>query len=68
VSAIDKLYPINNKTIKKTINIEDSLYNELMKFTLQNYDATFSEIINVCIDDYIERNTPSFYEKPKVRQ
>jgi hypothetical protein len=65
VSAIDKLYPINNKTIKKTINIEDSLYNELMKFTLQNYDATFSEIINVCIEDYIERNTPSFYEKPK---
>ena len=66
MSAIDRLYPINNKTIKKTINIEDSLYNRLMKFTFKNYDATFSEIINICIEEYIERDKPSFYEKPKM--
>ena len=66
MSAIDRLYPINNKTIKKTINIEDSLYNRLMKFTQNNFDATFSEIINVCIEEYVERDKPSFYEKPKL--
>lgn len=66
MSSIDKLYPINNKTMKKTINIEDELYKRIMKFTKKNYDATFSEIINVCIEDYIERNKPTFYEKPKL--
>ena len=66
MSAIDRLYSIDNKTINKTINIEDRLYNKIMKFTKENYDATFSEIINVCIEEYVERNRPSFYEKPKL--
>ena len=65
-SAINRLYAINNKTVKKTVNIEDKLYNQLMKFTKKNYDATFSQVINVCIEEYIERNNPSFYEKPKL--
>jgi predicted CopG family antitoxin len=65
MSAIDRLYFINNKTIKKTINIEDTLYDRLMKFVKNNYDATFSEVINVCIEEYIEKDKPSFYEKPK---
>lgn len=33
MSAINRLYAINNKTVKKTVNIEDKLYNQLMKFT-----------------------------------
>lgn len=66
MSAINRLYAINNKTVKKTVNIEDKLYNQLMKFTKKNYDATFSKVINVCIEEYIERNNPSFYEKPKL--
>lgn len=66
MSTIDKLYSINNKTVKKTVNIEDKLYNRLMKFTKKNYDATFSQVINVCIEEYIKRNKPSFYEKPKL--
>ena len=65
MSAINRLYAINNKTVKKTVNIEDKLYNQLMKFT-KKYDATFSQVINVCIEEYIERNNPSFYEKPKL--
>lgn len=47
MSAIDRLYSINNKTVKKSINIDDSLYKKLMKFTKKNYDATFSEVMNV---------------------
>ena len=57
-------YKVQQK--EKTVNIEDKLYNQLMKFTKKNYDATFSQVINVCIEEYIERNNPSFYEKPKL--
>lgn len=66
MSAINRLYSINNKTIKKTVNIDDSLYKKLMKFTKKNFDSSFSEIVNVCIEDYIEKNNPSFYEKPEL--
>lgn len=65
MSAIDRLYSSTNKTIKKSINIDDSLYKKLMKFTKRNYDATFSEVINVCIEEYIYENKPYFYEKPE---
>ncbi len=66
MSAINRLYSISNKTTKKTINLDDSLYDKLMNFTNNNYDATFSEVINVCIEEYIEKNKPKFYEKPKT--
>jgi len=65
MSAIERLYLVDNTTLKKTINIDDSLYRRLMKFTIKNFDATFSEMINVCIEEYIERDKPSFYDKPK---
>ena len=65
MSAIDRLYSSTNKTIKKSINIDDSLYKRLMRFTKKNYDATFSEVINVCIEEYIYKNQPYFYEKPE---
>lgn len=66
MSAISKLYSINNKTVKKSINIDDSLYKKLMKFTKKNYDATFSQVVNICIEEYIAKNKPSFYEKPEL--
>lgn len=66
MSAIDRLYSINNRTMKKTVNIDDSLYKRLMKYTKKNYDATFSEIVNVCIEEYIDKNSPSFYAKPEL--
>ncbi len=65
MSAVNRLYSINNKTVKKSINIDDSLYKRLMNFTKKNYDATFSEVINICIEEYISENKPSFYEKPE---
>ena len=65
MSAVDRLYSINNKTVKKSINIDDSLYKRLMRFTKKNYDATFSEVMNVCIEEYVYENKPYFYEKPE---
>lgn len=62
---IDKLYKLDNKNIKKSINIESELYNKLKNLIKTKYDATISEVINVAIEDYIDRNSPSFYGKPK---
>lgn len=64
MSAVDRLYSINNRTTKKSINIDDSLYNKLIKLTQNKFDATVSDIINVCIEEYAEKNCPSYYEKP----
>ena len=60
----DRLYSIDNKRIQKTIDIEDSLYNRLIELTKNKYDATISEIINICIENYIIKDNPSFYLKP----
>lgn len=65
MSAVDRLYEIDNKAIKKSINIEDTLYSKLIKLSKKKYDATISELINVSIEDYIENNSPSYYEKPE---
>ena len=48
MSVIDRLYSINNRAVKKSINI----------------DATISELINVAIEEYAEKNHPTYYEKP----
>ena len=66
MSAINRLYSVHNKTIKKTINIDNSLYARLRKFTVKHFDATFSEMINICIEEYVTRNQPIFYEKPRA--
>ena len=53
MSAIDRLYKKDNYTIQKSINIEDKLYTKLKKLVEKEYDATVSDIVNVCIEDLI---------------
>ncbi len=65
MSAIDRLYSINNKTVKKSINIDDSLYKRLMRFTKKNYDATISDMINVRIEDLLSTGSVKYYAKPE---
>lgn len=65
MSAIDRLYSINNKTVKKSINIDDSLYKRLMRYTKKNYDATISDMINVCIEDLLSTGSVKYYAKPE---
>ena len=65
MSAIDRLYSINNKTVKKSINIDDSLYKRLMRYTKKNYDATISDMINVCIEDLLSTGGVKYYAKPE---
>ena len=65
MSAIDRLYSINNKTVKKSINIDDSLYKRLMRYTKKNYDAIISDMINVCIEDLLSTGSVKYYAKPE---
>ena len=65
MSAIDKLYNINNRTIKKSVNIDDSLYRKLIDFTQNKFDATISDLINIAIEDFISKGNPTFYGKPE---
>lgn len=65
MSAIDRLYNINNRTTKKSVNIDDSLYKKLIYFTQNKFDATVSDLINVAIEDYSTKNNPNFYGKPE---
>ncbi len=59
----DKLYKYNNPIITKTVNIDDSIYMKIKELSEEVFDATISEIMNVAIEEYIERNNPSFYGK-----
>lgn len=65
MSKIDRLYKATNICLKKSINIEDKLYMKLKELITKEYDATISDIINVCVEDYVEKNKPTYYEKPK---
>jgi hypothetical protein len=64
MSAIDRLYKKNNYTIQKSINLEDKLYSKLKKITEKEYDATISDIVNVCIEDLIASENIKYYAKP----
>ena len=61
----DKLYKKDNKTVSKSINIDDSLYEKIKQSIEIVYDAKLSDVINVAIEEYIEKNNPSYYAKPK---
>jgi len=60
----DKLYKKENKTVPKSINIDDSLYEKIREATEKIYDAKLSDIINIAIEEYIERDNPTYYSKP----
>lgn len=60
----DKLYKKENKTVPKSINIDDSLYEKIREATENIYDAKLSDIINIAIEEYIERDNPTYYSKP----
>ena len=66
MNSRNKLYKKENKTIPKSINIDDSLYEKIRKATEKVYDAKLSDIINVAMEEYIERNNPTYYAKPKT--
>ena len=59
----DNLYKYSNPIFTKTINIDDNIYSKLKDLSEKVYDATISEIMNIALEEYIERNNPTFYGK-----
>lgn len=64
MSAIDRLYKKSNKTIQRCISLDNELYEELKNVVENYYDATISDLVNVCIEDYINENDIKYYAKP----
>lgn len=60
----DKLYDIKNTIKSRSVNIDDSLYDELKRLSKKVYNASISDIVNVALEEYIIRNKPTFYGKP----
>ena len=60
-----KLYKKSNYTTRRSIKIEDELYEKLNKITKQKYSASISEVINVCIEELLEKEKIEIYERPR---
>lgn len=65
MSAIDRLYKIDNTLVKKSVNLEDKIYEELKNLIKNEYDASISEMINVILEDYFTKGKVVYYGKPK---
>ena len=66
MNSRNRLYKRDNKTIPKYINIDDSFYEKIRNATEKAYDAKLSDIINVVMEEYIERYNQTYYAKPKT--
>ena len=65
MSSPSRLYRKQNYTIQKSINLEDKLYTKLKYIAETEYDATISEVINVCIENLLAKKIIKYYPKPE---
>lgn len=63
MKAVEKLYK-KEKIIQRSIHLDDDLYARLQYLSDNVLDATVSKIINVCIEDYIDRKDFGYYKRP----
>lgn len=64
MSSIYRLYKKENYKIQKIINLEDKLYTRLKEIIEKEYDATISDIVNICIEDFVTKDNINYYAKP----
>jgi len=60
MSSIYRLYKKENYKIQKIINLEDKLYTRLKEIIEKEYDGTISDIVNICIEDLVEKNNINY--------
>lgn len=62
---MSRLYTADNKTVQKSINIENGLYEGLKEIE-PRYSATVSDLVNACIEFYVSENEIVYYPKPST--
>lgn len=62
MSILNKFYK-KDILIQKTIEIDCVLFDKIDFLSKEVYDASISKLINACIDELIEKENISLYEK-----
>lgn len=65
MNPIEKLYKRKNATVQKSISIESGLYEKLKSIAKSKYDATISQVVNVCIEELVNSKNIKYYKKPQ---
>ena len=65
MSLVDRLYKKGNYTVQKSLNLEDKLYTRLKEIVDSKYDATFSDVVNICVEEMIAKGDVKYYAKPE---
>lgn len=62
MGAFDKFWK-REELLKKTIEIDNSLYEELNKLSKTTYQTSTNQLINACIEELIKTNNVKLYER-----
>lgn len=62
MGAFDK-FELREKTTRKTIEIEDELYEKLKELSQNTYDASVNKMINAAIEELIKYENIQLYKK-----
>lgn len=62
MGAFDKFWK-REELLKKTIEIDNSLYEELNKLSRKTYQTSTNQLINACIEELIKTKNVKLYEK-----
>ena len=62
MGAFDKFWK-REELLKKTIEIDNSLYEELNKLAKKTYQTSTNQLINACIEELIKTKNVKLYEK-----
>lgn len=54
-----------DKLLKKTIEIDNSLYEKLNELSKTVYQTSTNQLINACIEELIDTKNIKIYEKPE---
>lgn len=58
-------FPPKENLVKRTVEIDLTLYEKLEYLSQNVYDASINKLINVCIETLIESKNLNLYSKPK---
>ncbi len=62
MGAFDKFWK-REELLKKTIEIDNSLYEELNRLSKTTYQTSTNQLINACIEELIKTNNVKLYER-----